>query len=89
MPALRPAIPEGAQAEMKRWLTFFGLRDDAPGDTVGSPPSATTIGNGITIKGELRFQACSTDICEAPQAIPFALPLRVEAGIPPAPTKPA
>lgn len=39
---------------MKRWLTFFGLRDDAPADTVGSPPSATTIGNGITIKGELR-----------------------------------
>jgi hypothetical protein len=42
-----------------------------------------------TIKGELRFQACSDDVCEAPQAIPFELPLRVEAGIPPAPTKPA
>jgi len=42
-----------------------------------------------TLKGELRFQACSDDVCEAPQAIPFELPLRVEAGIPPAPTKPA
>jgi hypothetical protein len=44
---------------------------------------------GYTIKGELRFQACSNDVCEAPQAIPFELPLQVEAGIPPAPTKPA
>jgi AhpC/TSA family/Disulphide bond corrector protein DsbC len=44
---------------------------------------------GYTIKGELRFQACSHDICEAPQAIPFELPLQIEAGIPPAPTKPA
>ena len=44
---------------------------------------------GYTIKGELRFQACSHDVCEAPQAIPFELPLQIEAGIPPAPTKPA
>jgi hypothetical protein len=37
------------------------------------------------LKGELRFQACSHTLCEAPQAIPFELPLQVEAGIPPAP----
>jgi len=41
-----------------------------------------------TLKGELRFQACSHEVCEAPQAIPFALPLHVEAGIPPALTQP-
>jgi len=41
-----------------------------------------------TINGTLRFQACSDEVCEAPQAVTFALPLRVEAGIPPAPKKP-
>ena len=37
------------------------------------------------INGTLRFQACSDDLCEPPQAIKFALPLTIEAGIPPAP----
>jgi len=37
------------------------------------------------ITGTLRFQACSAEVCEAPQAIPFAVPLQIEAGIPPAP----
>jgi hypothetical protein len=41
------------------------------------------------IGGTLRFQACSDDICEPPQAIKFALPLTIEAGIPPAPKKSA
>ena len=41
------------------------------------------------IGGTLRFQACSDDICETPQAIKFELPLTVEAGIPPAPKKAA
>jgi hypothetical protein len=40
------------------------------------------------INGTLRFQACSEDICEVPQAIPFSLPLQIEAGIPPAPKQP-
>lgn len=39
------------------------------------------------IAGTLRFQACSEDVCEPPQAIKFALPLTIEAGIPPAPKK--
>jgi hypothetical protein len=43
---------------------------------------------GYTINGALRFQACSEEICEAPQAITFAVPLQIEAGIPPAPKKP-
>jgi hypothetical protein len=35
----------------------------------------------------LRFQVCSDDVCQMPQAIKFELPLTVEAGIPPAPKK--
>jgi hypothetical protein len=38
-----------------------------------------------TINGRLRFQACSEEVCESPQAIAFILPMRVEAGVPPAP----
>ena len=41
------------------------------------------------VGGTLRFQACSEEICETPQAIKFELPLTIEAGIPPAPKKPA
>ena len=36
------------------------------------------------IGGILRFQACTDEVCEAPQAIAFELPFTVEAGIPPA-----
>jgi peroxiredoxin len=39
------------------------------------------------IAGTLRFQACSDDICEPPQAIKFVLPLTIEAGVPAAPKK--
>jgi cytochrome c biogenesis DsbD-like protein len=41
-----------------------------------------------TIPGTLRFQACTDEVCEMPQAIPFSVPLRIEAGIPPAPKQP-
>jgi hypothetical protein len=41
------------------------------------------------VAGTLRFQACSDDVCETPQAIKFELPLTVETGIPPAPKKAA
>jgi Disulphide bond corrector protein DsbC len=41
------------------------------------------------IGGTLRFQACSDTVCEAPQAIKFELPLELQAGVPPAPKKPA
>jgi Disulphide bond corrector protein DsbC len=41
------------------------------------------------IAGTLRFQACSDAVCEPPQAIRFELPLQLEAGVPPAPKKPA
>jgi len=39
------------------------------------------------IAGTLRFQACSDDVCEPPQAIKFVLPLTIEAGVPAAPKK--
>lgn len=41
------------------------------------------------VGGTLRFQACSDEICETARAIKFELPLTIEAGIPPAPKKPA
>jgi AhpC/TSA family/Disulphide bond corrector protein DsbC len=41
------------------------------------------------IAGTLRFQACSDEICEPPQAIKFELPLTIEAGISQAPKKSA
>ena len=41
------------------------------------------------IAGTLRFQACSEDVCEPPQAIKFELPLTIEAGVPAAPKKSA
>lgn len=37
------------------------------------------------IEGTLRLQGCSDQICEAPQTLTFKLPLRIEAGVPPAP----
>jgi hypothetical protein len=39
------------------------------------------------INDTLRFQACSDDVCEPPQGIKFALPVTIEAGIPPAAKK--
>lgn len=45
-----------------------------------------TIAPGVyTISGTLRFQGCNDELCETPQAIPFTLPLHIEAGVPPAP----
>ena len=37
------------------------------------------------IDGTFRFQACSDDVCQPPQTVKFKLPLRIEAGVPPAP----
>lgn len=38
-----------------------------------------------TITGTLRFQVCSEEVCLAPQAVTFPVPMQIEAGIPPAP----
>jgi hypothetical protein len=37
------------------------------------------------LKGELKFQECSDDICKLPQSVAFEIPLRIEAMTPPAP----
>ena len=61
-----------------------------------SPPAQAkfldSFGNWIEpgpykIKGTMRFQACSDEVCEMPEAITFELPLTIEAGIPPAPNR--
>jgi len=36
------------------------------------------------IKGTLRYQACSDEVCEIPKVIPFELSLTIEAGAAPA-----
>ena len=63
-----------------------------------SPPAPAPFFKGLgdkiepglyRIAGTLRFQVCSDEICEPPQAIKFTLPLTIEAGIPPAPKKTA
>jgi hypothetical protein len=42
-----------------------------------------------TITGTLRFQVCSEEVCLAPQAVTFAVPVQIEAGIPSAPKQQA
>jgi len=37
------------------------------------------------LKGKLKFQECSAEICKIPQSIEFALPMRIEAMTPAAP----
>jgi len=67
----------------------LGIKWSPPRPAPFLEPLGKRIEPGVyTIKGELRFQACGTEVCKAPQAIPFELPLEVEAGIPPAPKKP-
>src|SRR6267143_5895390 len=56
LPALWPAIPERAAPAMRRLLAFLGL-DAGPTEENflhGGPVSPSTIGGGMTIKGELR-----------------------------------
>ena len=42
-----------------------------------------------TINGTLHFQVCSEEVCLAPQAVTFTIPVHIEAGIPPAPKQQA
>lgn len=37
------------------------------------------------LKGTLKFQECSKDVCKIPQSVAFELPMRIEAMTPPAP----
>ena len=45
---------------------------------------------GTTVlSGQLRFQQCSDSVCEAPQTVPFELPLTIEPFMVPTPRTPA
>lgn len=68
----------------------LGIKWSPPMPAKFMEPFGKTIAPGpYKIAGTLRFQACSDTVCEPPQAIKFELPLELEAGIPPAPRKPA
>jgi cytoskeletal protein CcmA (bactofilin family) len=61
LPALRPAIPEGTAIAMRRLLAFFGLDTGMFG--VGgrsAHDSPSTIGAGMTVKGEVRGEGSLT-----------------------------
>jgi cytoskeletal protein CcmA (bactofilin family) len=60
LPALWPAIPEGIAPAVKRLLAFFGLADDSVVGASNSLDTPTTIGAGLTIKGELRGEGAVT-----------------------------
>ena len=73
-----------------RALGKLGIKWSPPAPAKFLEPFGKRIEPGpYKIGGTLRFQTCSDEICEAPQAIKFELPLTVEAGIPPAPKKTA
>jgi hypothetical protein len=68
----------------------LGIKWSPPMPAKFMEPFGKTIAPGpYKIAGTLRFQACSDTVCEAPQEIKFELPLELEAGVPPAPKKPA
>ena len=68
----------------------LGIKWSPPMPVKFMEPFGKTIPPGpYKIAGKLRFQACSDTVCEPPQEIKFELPLELEAGIPPAPKKPA
>lgn len=68
----------------------LGIKWSPPMPAKFMEPFGKTIAPGpYKIAGTLRFQACSDTVCEPPRAIKIELPLELEAGIPPAPKKPA
>jgi len=41
----------------------------------------------VVLRGKLRFQQCSDTVCEAPETIPFELPLTIEPFVAPSPKR--
>jgi hypothetical protein len=73
-----------------RAIGRLGIKWSPPMPAKFMEPFGKTMPPGpYKIAGTLRFQACSDTVCEAPQEIKFELPLELEAGVPPAPKKPA
>jgi hypothetical protein len=73
-----------------RAIGRLGIKWSPPMPAKFMEPFGKTIPPGpYKIAGTLRFQPCSDTVCEPPQEIRFELPLEFEAGVPPAPKKPA
>jgi hypothetical protein len=73
-----------------RAIGRLGIKWSPPMPAKFMEPFGKTIPPGpYKIAGTLRFQPCSDTVCEPPQEIRFELPLELEAGVPPAPKKPA
>jgi len=73
-----------------RAIGRLGIKWSPPMPAKFMEPFGKTIAPGpYKIAGTLRFQPCSDTVCEPPQEIRFELPLELEAGVPPAPKKPA
>jgi hypothetical protein len=80
-----PVYAEGFRAHGR-----VGIKWSPPMPAKFLEPLGERIEPGLyRIAGTLRFQACSDDICEAPQSVKFELPLTIEAGVPPPPKKSA
>ena len=72
-----------------RAIGKLGIRWSPPMPVKFLEPLGKLIEPGLYhINGTFRFQACSDEVCEAPQTIRFQLPLTIEAGIPAAAKKP-
>jgi hypothetical protein len=96
LPAAKPMLLKALDETLPvytgevRAVGKLGIKWSPPGPAKFLEPFGKLIEPGpYKIAGTFRFQACSDDICETPQAIKFELPLTVEAGIPPAPKKSA
>jgi hypothetical protein len=96
LPAARPMLLKALGETLPlyggelRAVGKLGIKWSPPAPAKFLEPFGKRIEPGLyKIGGMLRFQTCSDEICEAPQAIKFELPLTVEAGIPPAPKKTA
>jgi hypothetical protein len=71
-----------------RALGKLGIRWSPPSPAKFLEPLGPPIEPGLHhIDGLFRFQACSDQVCEAPQTVRFQLPLTIEAGIPAPPKK--
>ncbi len=85
--ALNETLP--VYEEEIRAIGKLGIRWSPPMPAKFLEPLGNRIEPGLhQIEGTLRFQACSDEVCEMPQAMRFQLPLRIEAGIPTASKKP-
>jgi hypothetical protein len=96
LPAAKPMLLKALDETLPvyegevRAIGRLGIKWSPPMPAKFMEPFGKTIPPGpYKIAGTLRFQPCSDTVCEAPRAVRFELPLELEAGVPPAPRKPA